>query len=187
MKAAIVLLTDYMTQNIARKIVFALDQEYKIDFHGSLLPAHVSLKQPFAFESMERLEDYFDALAASISPFLVELDEIYYIDWSGYGILGMSVKETTILRGLHNRLNHELSELFRDTSAPHDGDEYRFHMTIELGKIEKANPYRVYFDKLADKRVNLEFVAKEMALFYYSGKGPRSFINYRVLPLTGKG
>ena len=187
MKAAIVLLADYMTQNFVRKIVFALDQEYKIDFLGSLLPAHVSLKQPFAFESIERLEGYFDTFVASVSPFLIEFNEIYYKNWGGYGILGMSVKETTTLRELHNRLNHKLCELFRDTSAPHDGEEYRFHMTIELGIIGKVNPYQAYFDKLADKSVNLSFVAKEMALFYYSGKDHRSFFNYKVLPLAGEG
>lgn len=186
MKAAIVLLADHTTQNFARKIVLALDQKYQIDFFGSLLPAHISLKQPFAFESMQKLENYFDALAASVSPFMIELDEIYYTGWNGYGILGMNVKETATLRELHNRLNCELGELFRDTSAPHDGDEYHFHMTIELGKTEQANPYQAYFDGLADKQVNLAFLATEMALFYYTGQDHLSFFNYKVLPLTGK-
>jgi 2'-5' RNA ligase len=186
MKAAFVLLADYKTQNFLRKIVFALEQNYQIDFCGSLLPAHVSLKQPFAFENMEKLEPYFDALAASIPPFMIELDEIYYTGWQGYGILGVNVKETSILRELHNRLNWELPELVQDASAPHDGDKYHFHMTIELGKTTEANPFRDYFDKLTEKRVNLAFLAQELALFYYTGKDHLSYFNYKVLPLTGK-
>ena len=153
MKAAIALLADYQVQNYIRRIVFELEQETKIDFLASLLPAHISLKQPFSFENMERLEEYFDSLSARIIPFRVDLNEIYYTEWDGYGILGIDVKETGTLRRLHNQLNRELSTLFLDTSAPHDGDEYRFHMTIELGKVEKLNPYQAYFEKIEDRKV----------------------------------
>ena len=184
MKAAIALLADYHTQNIVRRIVFELEQAFQIDFLASLLPAHISLKQPFSFESMARLEGYFDLLAAQIAPFQIKLDEIYYTEWGGNGVLGINVEETNILRELHNQLNRELSELFVDTTAPHNGEGYHFHMTIELGKVDKRNPYQVYFEGLKDRKANLTFLAKEMALFYYPGDH-RSFICYKVLPLTG--
>lgn len=184
MKAAIVLLADYQAQNFVRSIVFDLEQEYQIDFLASLLPAHISLKQPFSFENMDTLEVYFDSLAAQISSFQIELDEIYYTGWDEYGILGINVVETKPLRRLHNQLNRELSTLFLDTSAPHDGDRYHFHMTIELGKVEKWNPYQAYFEQLEDKKVNMAFQTEEIALFYYTGEEHRSFICYKVLPLT---
>jgi 2'-5' RNA ligase len=187
MKAAIALLADYAAHNYARRVVFELEQKYRIDFLASHLPAHISLKQPFSFESMERLEGYFDSLAAQIIPFRISLDEIYYTEWGGYGILGLNVKETATLRRLHNRLNRELCELFDDTSAPHDGSGYHFHMTIELGRVEKVNPYRSYFDTLENKKAHFAFMAKEVALFYYTGEDHRSFMNYKVLPLTGSG
>ena len=185
MKAAIALLANYRAQNFARRIVFELEQTHQIDFLASLLPAHISLKQPFSFESMARLENYFDSLAARIAPFQIELDKIYATEWEGDGILGIDVKETETLRKLHNQLNHELSKLFVDTSAPHDGDGYHFHMTIELGKVDKRNPYQAYFEKLEDIKVNLTFQAEEIALFYYTGREHGSFICYKVLPLTG--
>ena len=186
MKAAIALLTDYKAQNLVRRIVFELDQKYQIDFFASLLPAHISLKQPFSFENMESLEAYFDSLAGQIRPFQVELDKIYYTEWNGYGILGMNVQETETLRRWHDQLNSELSQLFRDTSAPHDGAGYQFHMTIELGQVDKANPYRAYYEQLKDKKVNLTFQVEEIALFYYTGEGQNSFICYKILPLTGE-
>ena len=186
MKAAIALLADYQAYNFVRRIVFALEQESQIDFLASLLPVHISLKQPFSFESMQRLEGYFDSLAAQTAPFQIELDEIYYTEWNRYGVLGINVKETETLRGLHNQLNHELSALFVDTSAPHDGDGYHFHMTIELGELDSRNPYRACYEGLEDRKVNLSFLAKEIALFYYPGD-QHSFICYKVLPLTGGG
>ncbi len=136
---------------------------------------------------MEVLERYFDELAASIPPFWVELDEITYSGWTGYSILGVNVIETPTSRALHNRLNRELSDLTRDASAPFDGETYRFHMTIELGQTEMEDPYLAYFDNLTKKCVNLAFYAKEIALFYYTGKDHLSFFNYKVLPFTGKG
>jgi len=187
MKAAIALLADYQAQNYVRRIVFELEQETQIDFLASLLPVHISLKQPFSFENMERLEEYFNSLAAQITPFQIALNEIYHTEWDGYGILGIDVKETKTLRKLHNLLNRELSTLFLDTSAPHDGDGYHFHMTIELGKVEKLDPYQAYFEKLEDRKVNLAFQAEEIALFYYTSKDHPSYICYKVLPLTGGG
>jgi 2'-5' RNA ligase len=134
---------------------------------------------------MDRLEGYFDSLAAQITPFQIELDEIYNTYWEGYGILGINVRETETLRELHNQLNRELSDLFVDTSAPHDGAGYHFHMTIELGKVEHQNPYRDYFERLESRTVNLAYQAKEIALFYYPSY-QQSFICYKVMPLTGK-
>jgi 2'-5' RNA ligase len=186
MKAAIALLADREVQNYARRIVFELEREYHIAFLASLLPAHISLKQPFSFEDMERLEAYLDSLAARFTPFQIELDEIYCKQWSGYSILGLNVRETDMLRGLHNQINRELVAIVRDPSAPHDGNEYRFHMTIELGPVDKTDPYRAYFDRLVDKRVSFTFLAKEIALFYYPDKGRSSFINYKVLELAGQ-
>ena len=185
MKAAIALLTNNQVQNYARRIVFELQRESQIDFLGSLLPAHVSLKQPFAFEDMVRLEGYFDSLAAQIRPFQIVLDEIYYTEWEGYGILGLNVVETDILRELHNQLNRELRNLFVDTSAPHDGAGYKFHMTIELGRIDKENPYQAFFEQLADRKVDMAFQTQEIALFYYTGRVLGSYFCYKVLPLTG--
>ena len=186
MKAAIAILADCQAQNFVRRMTFELDQTFQVDFLASLLPAHISLKQPFSFENMDRLESYFDSLAAQIAPFQIELDEIYCTDWEGYGILGINVRETETLRGLHNQINRELSELFVDTSAPHDGYGYHFHMPIELGKVDNRNPYRACYEGLEDRKVNLSFQAKEIALFYYPGD-QRSFICYKVLPLTGGG
>ena len=188
MKAAIVLLANSPIQNFIRRIVFELNTTYQVPFFASLLPSHVSLKQPFVFEDMDVLEKYFDGLAARTAPFDLQLDQFYGEEWAGFGILGLNVVETPILRGLHNQVNDELGRLFKDTRAAHDGSDYRFHMTIEMGKVEGANPFKTYFDGLADIKVDFTYRVKELALFYYpdeaNNAGP--FINYRVMPLSGK-
>lgn len=187
MKAAIALLSDYSVQNTVRRMVYEIRQRAEIEFFGSLLPAHVSLKQPFTFESMDALEEWFDSFSKRVRPFRVELDRVYYDEWDEYAIVGLDVRETPMLRGLHNQVNRELKNLVKDPSAPHDGDEYRFHLTIELGKTGAVNPFKPFYEILPEKEVALSFMAEYIALFYYAD-GPiekGSFICYKVLPLTG--
>lgn len=187
MKAAIVLLADSAVQNYARRIVFDLNTRWQAPFYVALLPSHVSLKQPFVFEDIDVLEAYFDGLAARIPPLEVALDGMYCGAWTGYGILGLNVVESPALRGLHNLLNTELPVLFKDTRAPFDGSEYRFHLTIEMGRTGQINPYQAYFDAQPSHDVKLRFTARELALFFYpdDGNPPQSFITYRVRPLEG--
>jgi 2'-5' RNA ligase len=187
MKAAIALLSDYPVQNTVRRMVYEISQLAQVEFLGSLLPAHVSLKQPFTFENMEALEAWFNSFSKKVNPFRVELDRVYYDAWDEYAIVGLDVNETPTLRGLHNQINRELKEVVNDPSAPHDGEEYRFHLTIELGKVGYTNPFRQFYESLPEKQVALSFMAEHVALFFYAD-GPiekGSFICYKVLPLKG--
>lgn len=188
MKATVALLSDFHVQNVARRMVYEIQRHGRIKFFGSLLPAHVSLKQPFAFENMDRLEDWFESFSREAAPFRIDLERVYYSEWEQYAIIGFEVLETPVLRSLHDRINSELQGLVRDPSAPHDGDEYRFHLTVELGKVGEINPFKQFYDSLPEKHVDLSFMAKHIALFFYAD-GPietRSFICYKVLPLMGK-
>lgn len=187
MKAAIALLSDFHVQNIARRMVYEIQQHARIRFLGSLLPAHVSLKQPFSFENMEDLETWFESFSQEVHPFRIDLERIYYEEWDRYAIIGFEVLETPILRSLHDRINQELKNLVIDPSAPHDGEEYRFHLTVELGEVGDTNPFKQFFDSLPEKQVYLSFLAEYIALFFYAD-GPietGSFICYKVLPLAG--
>jgi hypothetical protein len=188
MKAAIALLSDFHVQNIARRMVYEIHQLAGIKFFGSLLPAHVSLKQPFTFEDMDSLEEWLESFSREIVPFRVDLERVYYDEWDQHAIIGFEVLETPILRSLHNRINGELTSLVSDPSAPHDGDDYRFHLTVELGEVGETNPFKQFYDSLPEKQVDLSFIAKNIALFFYAD-GPietGTFICYKVMPLTGK-
>lgn len=185
MKAAIALLADFQIQNIARRMVYEISQLGEIEFFGSLLPSHVSLKQPFTFENMDALEAWFDSLAARIDPFEIRLDQIYYSEWNEYAILGFDVVETAILRNLHNQINKELAGILADPSAAHDGAEYHFHLTVEMGKVGLINPYKALYDSLPDKKIDLTFRTTQLAMFYYADRPIEtgSFILYRLMPL----
>jgi 2'-5' RNA ligase len=188
MQAAIVLLADYGVQNYARRIVIELNQRSGVEFFASLMPAHVSLKQPFAFESLDALDRYTETLASQITPFKIQLDSLYADEWSGYGILGLNVTETPELRQLHNRLNRDLSQIVQDARAAFDGPDYRFHLTIEMGTLAGSNPFREYLERQQEQKVNLSFVARELAVFLYASEPHHagSFVTYKVLPLTGQ-
>jgi hypothetical protein len=187
MKAAIALLSDYQIQNLARRIVYQMTQYGKVELLDSLLPAHVSLKQPFTFENMKTLEGWFDLFSQRVPPFLVEFDHIYYDAWDKYAIVGFHVIETPMLRGLHNQINQELKDVVRDPSANFDGDPYRFHLTIELGEVGDTNPYKQLYDSLPEKQIEASFMAEQIALFYYQDGpiGLGTFNCYKVLPLSG--
>ena len=187
MKAAVVLLASSEIQNFSRRVVYDLDRQYNRPFIGSVLPAHVSLKQTFAFEEMPPLESWFDRLAASIKPFQIELDRFYHTAFNGYAILGLNVVEIPVLRTLHERLNRELANVVINPKAVFDGETYRFHLTIEMGPVKDKDIYKAYFDALSSKEVNLSFKTREIALFYYADRqpGPEAFMVYKVLPLSG--
>jgi hypothetical protein len=187
MKAAIALLSSYHVQNVARRVVFEISQRANVEFLGSLLPAHVSLKQPFTFEDMDVLEEWFESFSKKVQPFQIQLERFYYGSWDDYAILGLEVLETPTLRGLHEQINRQLKGVVIDQSAPHDGDEYRFHLTIELGRVGSVNPFKDIYDSLPEKNVDLSFTAEHMALFFYPYEPIEagSFICYKVLPLTG--
>jgi 2'-5' RNA ligase len=187
MKAAIVLLSDDAVQNFTRQFVYQLSTRWDVPFFASLLPAHVSLKQPFPFENIHTLERFFDAFAASIPPCEIALDGLYAETWNGYGILGLNVSETPELRALHNRLNAELPAIVTDASAAHDGPGYHFHLTIEMGKVDGPNPFQALYNETADPRVNIKFTARKLAMFFYPQRSEfdTTFITYRVQPLSG--
>ena len=188
MKAAIALLSDYHVQNVARKMVYDIHQRAPIQFFGSLLPAHVSLKQPFTFESLDVLDTWFDSFSKQVAPFQIDLDHLYYDQWDDHAIVGLSVRETPTLRALHNQINHELTSVVSDPSAPHDGDAYRFHLTIELGKVDAINLFKEFYESLPEKSLEVSFTAEQLALFIYTGRiiEPGSFICYKVLSLTAR-
>jgi hypothetical protein len=122
-------------------------------------------------------------------PFRIDLERVYYDEWDKYAIVGFEVLETPILRALHNRINEQLKDIVRDPSAPHDGDEYRFHLTVELGNVETENPFKQLYDSLSEVQVDLSFKAIHIVLFLYPYEPIEagSFICYKVLPLSGGG
>jgi 2'-5' RNA ligase len=186
MKAAIALLSNFHVQNVARRMVYEINQRAGINFLGSLLPAHVSLKQPFTFEDMDLLEEWLESFSRRVAPFRIDLERVYYEEWDRYAIVGFEVLETPILRSLHNRINEQLKDIVRDPSAPHDGDKYRFHLTVELGSVDAGNPFKQFYNSLPEKQVDLSFMASHIALFFYPYEPIEagSFICYKVLPLS---
>jgi 2'-5' RNA ligase len=185
-KAALVLLADIPVQNFAHRVAVRLCAEQGLPFYAAVLPAHISLKQPFLFEDFERLDAFCDRFAASVEPFEIRLDRFYLYESGDFGVLGLNVVETLLLRGLHERLNAELAQIFTDTRADFDGAEYRFHLTIEIARdAHNLDVLRRYFTGLADKSANLGFTARELGVFFYPDETftPGSFVVYRMLPL----
>ena len=67
------------------------------------------------------------------------------------------------MRDLHDRICRELAERFENTHALTDGSGYRFHATIVLG--EPAQVYQKIYAEYQNMKVDLRYIAKEIAMF----------------------
>lgn len=191
MKATFVLLADSDVHNFIRKLTWEIHQKYRTGTRHAALPPHISLKQPFHIPNIPAVEEYMEELTASIQPFDVTLTELQSVpmlfNGTEYGILWAVIEETKTLRGLHTRLNKELSQRFGDTSAEFDGDTYRFHMSVMMcGHLMEI--CREYQDFIQYSKLNMSYIARELAMFVYDEPiGPHSDqLCYKILPL-GKG
>lgn len=185
MRATFVLLTDRETQNLMRRLAVELDDRYQTGLAGCLLPAHVSLKQPFRITDLVTVEAFFDEWVTTVGPFEVRFTELgfRYMDEPGAGIVWLEVEETPTLRDLHERLNAALAQRFDHTEAPFDGPEYHFHATVALGRWPAAVHEQIV-SEYGERAVSGGFRARELALFYYASDdfAPGTYTAYKVLP-----
>jgi 2'-5' RNA ligase len=188
MKAAFALLANADVHNVVRRLAWEMHLGYHTGTRHCSLPPHVSLKQPFRVTDLAALEDYMAELAGSIEPFEISLTELQVdgmvLERTEYGILWVNVHETEYLRGLHDRVNRELSQRFGETQANFDGPEYRFHLTVTLGG-QPIDVYRRFLREIADPAIDLRFTARELAMFVYDEPmGPNGeYLSYKVLPI----
>jgi 2'-5' RNA ligase len=133
LKAAIALLPDRELSNrIAAAALLA---------HGGTggrmrwprLPAHLTLEQPFAIESVPPIERYVEQIARELVPVAVELGPVEIQPPSSNGpeaVVWVRVRDCPVLLELRRRLRHELGVAVPGASAPPESDEHRFHLTL---------------------------------------------------------
>ncbi|MBC7875672.1 MAG: 2'-5' RNA ligase family protein [Anaerolineales bacterium] len=189
MKAAFALLADHITHNQIRKLSWNIHRKYHTGIDICRLPPHISLKQPFNISKLDLLEEYMSEFVNSISPFEINLTGLELIkttmDGSDTGILWMNVEETKTLRQLHSQLHEELTSRFGDVSAPFDGLEYHFHMTVAIGG-QPFDTYQNIYSEFSSPLKNIHYIAREIGLFVYdeSDEINVGYITYKILPLA---
>jgi len=147
-----------------------------------------SLKQTFDISDLDSLSNYMGELADSIEPFQAHLTHIELveatIDGLDSGILWLNVEETESLRGLHNRLNEELTARFGNVPAEYDGANYHFHMSVAIGGQLIAT-YRMILDEFKDRLVNLQCKIRDLVMFVYDERSDinAGYMTYKILPL----
>ena len=190
MNAAFAFLANTGVHNRVRKLAWEIHQKYRTDLGVCRLPPHISLKQPFEISDLTALEGYMSELAGSISSFEIFLTELQLVptvmDGSETGILWVDVEDTEILRQLHERVNFELSQRFENTQAAFDGPDYHFHLTVTIGG-QPLDVYRRLYDEIPEKRIDLRFRVKELAMFVYDEPSSlnANYIAYKILPIRG--
>jgi 2'-5' RNA ligase len=189
MKATFALLADSETHNLIRKLSWDIHRKYRTGIDVCRLPPHISLKQPFDVSDLDSLSGYMAELAHALEPFqtlLTHLDLIETtMDGLHTGILWLNVDETESLRGLHNRVNEELTARFGNAQAVFDGADYHFHMTVAIGG-QPIETYRTILNEFKDRLVNLTCTVREIVMFVYDERTAvnAGYMTYRILPLS---
>jgi len=188
MKATLALLADNQIHNFVRKLSWDIHQKYRTGIDVCRLPPHISLKQTFDISDLDLLSEYMTELAGSIQPFQAHLTHLELvnatIDGLDSGILWLNVQETEFLRGLHNRLNEELTARFGNVPAEYDGADYHFHMSVSIG----GQPIEIYhkiLDEFKERLVNLPCMVRDLVMFVYDERSDvnAGYMTYKILPL----
>ena len=188
MKATFALLANNEIHNLMRKLTWDIHQKYRTGIDVTRLPPHISLKQPFDVSDLGSLEHYLKELAGSIDPFDVQLTELQYVDATvedqNSGILWLDVRETEILRRLHNRVNRELAARFGNVQAAFDGPDYHFHMTVAIGS-QSVETYRKIVNEFSGRLIDLRYTVRELAMFVYDEMHSLNagYMTYLILPI----
>lgn len=188
MKATFALLASHEIHNLVRKLTWDIHKKYRTGIDVTRLPPHISLKQPFDVSDLASLGRFMAELAGSIDPFEVQLTGLQYVDArvenQSTGILWLDVKETEVLRRLHDRVNRELSERFGNVQAAFDGPDYHFHMTIAISG-QSIETYRKIVDEFSGRLVNLQYAVRELAMFVYDEMYSMNagYMTYMILPV----
>ena len=188
MNVTFALLANQEIHNKVRRISWEIHQKYHTGLDISLLPPHISLKQPFEISALPPLESYMIEFARSINPFMVSLTQLELIETTmdnlPTGILWLDVRETKQLRQLHNRLNEQLAKLFGDVSAAYDGPAYHFHMSLAIGG-QPIEVYQQIFKEFIGQWQPVQFRVKNLALFTYDESNPNhaGYMTYKILTI----
>ena len=192
MRAVFVLPVDYRVHNYMRAMALDIDRKYETGLAAASPPPHVTLKQPLRVPNLRDIETYFDGLAYSTEPLEITLTHVELQSVSvgdgEKGVLWLAVRETPMLRGLHQRINRELAERFENTQAPFDGPDFKFHATVAVGG-QPVEVYRRIYAEYESLRVDLSFTATQIAMACSHGDREQAsnFITFKILPLGDKG
>lgn len=181
LKCTFALLTDDKTHNSIRKIAVEVNSIIDNGFNGALLPAHISLKQPFDINRIDSTEKFFDFFASAVPAMKIKMKSLYC--WQS--VIGIEVEETSLLRKLHNKLNAELHKISPHPAALFDGDNYTFHLTIAFQGQNPEN-YRRAFQKVKNMSIPYECEINKIGMFIYNESSylPGKFASYKINTLS---
>lgn len=187
MKATFALLADCDIQNQAAKLMLKAHQVAGTGFEMTRLPFHISLKQPFQIDNLDKLEDYFDTFVQTIPSIHVAFNKVSICPSNvfGYdsGVLALQVAESIELCQIQEKFNDSLYERFGPCPSEHD-DDYIFHMTLAIGG-GSYDSYEKAKECLDGYELRIKGMFSELALFYYLEDEirPGTYFCYKKEPL----
>lgn len=175
MHIGIAILTDIQIHNVARNITFNLNNKYNTGIESAILPQHISLKQSFPYDGdIDVIEEYIEQFFLSIRPFKIFIEKVEVNSLSEETVIvWLKVKECNELKDIHSKLCEDLKVRFDISPLGFDGDEWQFHSTLTVSKINK-NYLEELICEYNNKDFSIEFEAKEIVLFCCTGDASKT-------------
>jgi 2'-5' RNA ligase len=133
LQAAIALLPDAELSNQLGAAALAAHAATRGRLRWPRLPAHLSLKQPFAVESLSAVERAVERLAGELEPIRLRLGRVEVqppSPGSPEAVVWVGVDAEPSLLELERRLDDALSLPVTDVAVPFVSEAYRFHVTL---------------------------------------------------------
>ena len=192
MKATFAVLVSNDICNAVRSLVWEIHQKYGTTMKASHLPPHISVRPPVDVPDIADFETYMDELVRGLRPFPVHLTNLRVmpamVDGRDSALLWMEVKETPVLRQLHDRINEDFAARFARPRADFGGHPYQFHLTLMFGG-QPLSVYQRIYEEYAGRLSEMYCMAGELAMLVYDGQNHPNpdQMTYKVLPFGGRG
>ena len=131
----------------------------------------------------------FDRLAEQTNAQPVLLDGFRLYESGDEAVVVLKRSRNTQLRDIHYSLNQALIKEFGPTPADFDGEDYKFHLTVAIGRYQAELKEQLLADITATS-FRERTVATRLAMFVYKESqeanplsGTREYGTYKILPL----
>lgn len=190
MKATLVFLASDDTENRLCEMMYRAEKAGQVGFEAARLPRHISLRQPFEFDDMDKLMQLAQEFAAKTAPVKLNFVELGWHPLSLHGQetgwLGYEFGENQTIADARKAAKAEICKVFPDAATQPDMVEGTYHVTLAGGSAP-TDAFRTAWEALKDSAEQPEAVFDKLGIFYYDVPGMvgGTYYCFKRLPLKG--
>ena len=146
----------------------------RYDSHYTLIPPHITLKEPFKTDSIIEVIEHIEDKVKTVPPFTLKINRIKSFHPTT-PVLYFAFEDNPLIYNLHDAINSEL--LFHEL-------EYKFVPHITIAQDLPQQEIHDIYSRLSLKDYYMEFCVDRIHLLYQMENG--SWTNYQTFLLKGE-